>query len=180
LQTYQTQLTKAQEAAAAAAAAEAQYRSQHPQLSDNDLANDPQYVLLHLQTQQAQNQVTSLQDQIATIQQELALQGSGASGLFQVVDAPVMPSRPISRGRTLLLSGGVGLTAAVLACLAYLVMLMRRDRSVYAALDLQGVSSLPVVAELPHVPVVIASLASDKERGRKRKRSPRLSGGEDV
>jgi uncharacterized protein involved in exopolysaccharide biosynthesis len=148
LASYQTQLNQAKQQADAAAQAEAQY------IQNNPYANfsiDPQYQLLHSETQQAQGNVANIQTQIDTINQEIALQGSGPGTLFQTLDPPLLPTTPVSRLKTFLIAGGVGLGIALLACILYIVLSVRRNRVVYTPLDLEKVAAFPVAMELPQL-----------------------------
>jgi uncharacterized protein involved in exopolysaccharide biosynthesis len=149
LESYQSQLTKAQQDVTAATNAESNYRSQHPQEQQADLVNDPQYAYLHAQTQQAEATLQNIQTEIATINQEISIQGNATESLFRVLDAPVIPAKPISRLKTLLFGGGIGLGVALAACALYILIALRRDRSVYTASDLHKVASWPVVLQLP-------------------------------
>jgi len=149
LDAYQTQLTKAQQDAAAAAKAEAAYILAHATETVIELNNDPQYVLLHTQTQQAQSVVGDLQQKIATLSQDIATTSTGTDNLYQVLDVPA--ARAESRTKTLALAGGVSLGLALAACALYLVMVIRRDRSLYTTEDVRKVTGLPVVLQLPHL-----------------------------
>jgi uncharacterized protein involved in exopolysaccharide biosynthesis len=151
LEGLQTELAKAKQDAATAAAADSKYISNHPSLTKADLLSDPQYGLLHAQTLQDQATLTNIQTNIATISQEISAQGAGSDNLFKVLDAPALPDRPVSRLKTLLLGGGVGLGIAVLACILYVLIAIRRDRTVYTPLDLQKVTALPVIMQIPHL-----------------------------
>lgn len=145
----QTQLAKAKQDAANAVAAESKYIAAHPSLSKTDLLNDPQYQLLQAQAQNAQTTLTNVQTNIATINQEISAQGSGADNLFKVLDAPYVQG--VSRTKTYLMGGGVGLGLAIAGCLLYVIFATRRDRSVYTPLDLQKVAAFPVVMQLPYL-----------------------------
>jgi uncharacterized protein involved in exopolysaccharide biosynthesis len=152
LDSYQTSLKDAQKQADAAAGAEAHYIAEHPSLSHTDLQNDPQYQLLHSNSQQTQASVQDLQTKISTIQQEITtLQGADANTLFQVVDPPSVPNKPVSRMKSLLLGVVAGLGGGILACAAYLLIMMRRDRTIYTAQDVAGVAALPVLMQLPAI-----------------------------
>lgn len=165
LESYQTQLTKAKQDSTAAANAEAQYIARHPQEKPADLANDPQYALLHSQTQQAQTTLQAIQNQIATINQEISSQGNATESLFKVLDAPIVPRKPVSRLKELLFGGGIGLGVGLLACALYVVIVLRRDRSAYSARDLQKVSPFPVVMQLPHLAKAAIPLLIDATAG---------------
>lgn len=146
---YQTQLAQAQEAEQKAAATEAQYLQDHSDLTPADLLNDPTYGILHADTQQALAKVQNIQNTINTINQEVAEQGTGPQYLFQVLDTPKIPSQPNSRSKDFLIGGGIGLGVALLACALYILILVRRDRSIHAPLDLKEVTDFPVVMEVP-------------------------------
>jgi uncharacterized protein involved in exopolysaccharide biosynthesis len=149
LNAYQAQLTQAQQAEQDAAAKEAQYLQDHPNLTPTTEASDPQYALLHAQTLQAQANVQNIENTIDTINQEIAEQGSGSQYLFQVLDAPKLPTQAKSRTSYELIGGGVGLGVALLACALYILILVRLDRSVRTPSDLKDVTDLPVVMEMP-------------------------------
>jgi hypothetical protein len=148
---YQTALIKAQSDADSAAAAEAQYIRAHPSLSLQQLANDPQYVLLHSATQQAQGTVQGIRENIAALNQTISAQGTSDDSLFRVIDNPISPSQPVSRMKQYLFAAGIGLGVGLLACILYIILLLRRERGVYTALNLQKVTNLPVVMQLPHL-----------------------------
>lgn len=152
LSAYQTQLVKAQDAANQAASAEAQYLAAHRDLTTQELANDPQYQSLHAATLQAQSNMQSIQQEIAAIQQQITAQGSGSSSLFTTIDAPHTLEQPVSRTKTLVIVGVVALVIALLAWTIYLLIVLRRDHSIYTPLDLQKVTGLPVLMQLPHLP----------------------------
>lgn len=149
LETYQTQLEKAKSDASKAAQAEAAYITAHPNLKPADLASDPQYTLLNNETQQAQATVQSIQTRIDTVNQELNDQGGGADSLFKVVDSPT-GAKPTSRTRTYLTAGGIGAGVALLAIVLLLIIMVRRDRSLYTPQDVQKVSPYPVLMQVSH------------------------------
>lgn len=155
LEAYQTQLVKAQDAENQAAKAEAQYLSAHPGLSAQQLANDPQYQTLHAQTVQQQTNVQNIQNEISSIQQEISTQGSGSGSLFRIVDASHVLTQPVSRLKTYLYVGVISLVVALLACTLYLLVLIRRDRSIYTLADVQKITSLPVLMQAPHLPSAV-------------------------
>jgi uncharacterized protein involved in exopolysaccharide biosynthesis len=152
LDSYQTQLDQAKQDEAAAAAAETKYLHDNPQLTPQDLQTDPQYVILHAQTQQAQSNVLNLENQIATLNQEISTQGNGTQSFFNVLDPPTLPARPVSRLKTLLAAGGLGLGLALLSVGVYLFILVRRDHAVYGQRELEQAASYPILMELPLLP----------------------------
>ncbi len=149
LESYQTQLTKAKQDATAATQAESQYIAEHPQEKQADLVNDPQYAFLHAQTLQAQATLQNIQTEIATVNEEISTQGNATESLFKVLDAPIVPRKPVSRLKTLIFGGGIGLGLALAACVLYIIITLRRDRTVYTVTDLRKVSPFPVVLQLP-------------------------------
>jgi uncharacterized protein involved in exopolysaccharide biosynthesis len=162
---FQTGLASAQAVAQASAQAEAQYIAAHPNLTPQQLAADPQYGLLHAKALQDQTNVQSIQENINTINQEVDTQGASVESLFQIIDAPLLPIQPVSRLKQYLLSGGVGLAGGLLACALYIVILVRRDRAVYMASDLQKVTTLPLVMVSPHLTPTLMSLLLERPRG---------------
>lgn len=161
LESYQSQLAKDKQDATAAANAEEKYITQHPQEKQADLVNDPQYAYLHAQTLQAEATLQNLQTEIATVNQEISTQGNATESLFKVLDSPIVPRKPVSRTKTLLFGGGIGLGVALAACVLYILITLRRDRSVYNVNELRKVSQLPVVLQLPLLKPSGASLLLD-------------------
>ncbi|WP_069801786.1 Wzz/FepE/Etk N-terminal domain-containing protein [Thermogemmatispora onikobensis] len=159
LQNYQGQLVKAQQDAANAAAAEARYLTNHPDLAHQVLTSgpdyaatlDPAYGLLHSQTKQAQATVENLQSLIASLNQEISSQGTGTNSLFKVIDSPSVGTQQVSRMKSLLIGGAIGLVAALVSCSALVIIQVRRNRAVYTPLDLQKITTLPVLAQLPRL-----------------------------
>lgn len=149
LDNYNTQAAKAQKDVNTAVAAESQYKQQHPGLTPADLTSDPRYQQLETQKQQAQAELSSIQTNIQTVKQEMAGQGSSSNSLFRVLDPPVANYAPVSRTKDYLIGGGIGLGIALLACVLYIVIQLRRNRVVYTALELQEVSTFPVIMQLP-------------------------------
>lgn len=162
LDNYNTQLAKAQQNYNAAVATESKYKQQHPELTPIDLVNDPQYQQLDTQVQQAKATLSNIQTNIATVNQEMAAQGTNSNSLFRVLDPPVANDTPNSRTKDYLIAGGIGLGIALMACVLYIVILIRRDRSVYTALELQAVSTFPVIMQLPTLaPETVPMLVKD-------------------
>lgn len=160
LGSYQTQLSDAQKSLNDAVTAETAYGRAHPNLSQAQLANDPHYALLDTQRQQAQLTVQNLHNTINTIQQAITTQGTQSSTLFQVVDTPQVPYQPVSRTKNYLIGGGAGLVVALLACVIYLVIVVRRDQGVYWAEDLQEVVAYPIIMQVPNLTSNAISLLS--------------------
>jgi uncharacterized protein involved in exopolysaccharide biosynthesis len=164
LNEYQAQLAKAKQVLAMAQTAESQYLSTHSETQSQLLA-DSQYALLHAQTVQAQTNVQNIQTAIDTAYQDMAQQGTGTNSLFRVQDAPVVPTQPASRLKLFLTTGGVGLALALLICGLYVFILVRRDRAVYSPLDLERVTTLPVVTQIPHLaPTTVSAIFNGTEQ----------------
>jgi uncharacterized protein involved in exopolysaccharide biosynthesis len=149
LDNYNTQLAKAVQANNAAVVAESKYKQQHSGLTPAELAYDPQFQQLDTQVQQTKAIISSIQTNIATVNQEMAAQGTTSNSLFRVLDPPIANNTPNSRTRDYLVAGGVGLALALVACVLYIVIQIRRDRAVYTAFELQALSTFPVIMQLP-------------------------------
>jgi uncharacterized protein involved in exopolysaccharide biosynthesis len=163
LGSYQTQLADAQKSLNDAVTAQTAYARAHPNLSQAQLANDPQYTLLDTQRQQAQSTVQNLHNTINTIQQAINTQGTQAGTLFQVVDTPQVPYQPVSRSKNYLIGGGAGLVVALLACVIYLVIVVRRDQGVYWAEDVQELVAYPIILQVSNLtPNAISLLSATK------------------
>ena len=179
LRNYQKQLIIAQQNANAAVAAESAYLAAHPKLTQNpnltpsQLLTDPNYALLDQQRVQAQATLGNIESSIGSLNQTISNQGTSTDSLFKVIDAPQVAHRPVSRLRLYLIVGGVGLAVAMLGCAFYIVISARRDHGVYTVRDLQKVTALPVVMQLPHltsatVPLLIEeSVYADTTLGRR-------------
>jgi hypothetical protein len=159
LQGYQAELASDQQAANAAVAAEEAYKAAHPSLSPSDLINDPRYNYLHQATAQAEATLGNLENEIATVTQEVSVLNTGGNTLFTVVDNPVVPDRAVSRTKTLAIGGGGGLVVALLMCVLYLALLMRRDRAIYGSVDAQRATGVPVILEIPALSHTTANLS---------------------
>jgi hypothetical protein len=152
LVSYQTQLAVAQKDLNTAITAETKYAQAHPTQTPNQLlANDSQFALLDTQKTQAQTTVQGLQATINTIQQTINTEGTQTATLYRVVDSPLLPYLPVSRTKSYLIGAGIGLVIAILACVIYLVIVVRRDRGVYSANDLQNLVAFPVIMQLPNL-----------------------------
>lgn len=158
LEAYQAQLKSAKDNAASATQAAAQYLKDHD-LTPAQAAVDPQYQLLNGQAQQAQANMLNVQNAIAQVNQQLTTIGTGAQGLFLIIDSPQIPNRAVSRTKPLLLGASVGLGLALLACAIYILILVRRDHAVRSPQDVERATELPVVMQLPELPGSVVALA---------------------
>ena len=168
---YQVQLANAKRDAYNAAAAEARYASAHPSskiTSDPQLVtNDPQLASLDADRQQAQTNVQNIQATINTIKEAIGAQGTNVNTLFQVLDAPQAPDRPVSRFKSYLIGGGAGLAVALLASTLFLVILVRRDHAIYSAVELEHTVAPAVVMQLANLsPVTISLITRSATQGR--------------
>ena len=127
LVSYQIQLANVQKDAENAVTAETRYVTANPNARQED---DPEYANLDVKRIQAEAAVQNIQDIINTIQQSISTQGTGANNLFKVIDVP-QTGTPLPRSKNYLVGGGVGLGIALLACTIYLVILVRRDRTIF-------------------------------------------------
>jgi uncharacterized protein involved in exopolysaccharide biosynthesis len=148
---YQGQLKTAQAQAASTTQAAAQYMQQH-NLTAATAQSDPQYQLLSQQADQARTALANVQANINSINQQLAMLNNQNGGLFNVIDAPTAPDKPVSRTKTFLLVGGIGLAIGLLACISYFLVLVRLDQAVYSSADVLTLSEYPVLIEIPRLP----------------------------
>ncbi len=157
LSSYQVQLANAEKASNAAAAAEAQYTAAH---HTSNFTNDPQLANLDAAAVQAQANVRNIQATINTIQASIGAQGTNGSTLFQVLDPPQTPDRPLSRTKSFLVAGGVGLAVALLGIVLFIVILVRRNHPIYSKVELHQVIPVPLVMQLPKLSPTTISLLS--------------------
>ncbi len=148
LDAYQKQLLDARLNASRIASVQAQYLLTHPGLNGNALLADSQYQLLNGQQQEEQAYITSIQTIVANLNQTIS-QNASPGSVFMVLDAPA--TQVISRTMLFLIAGAVGLGTALLACIVYILIVVRRDRVVYTTFDLQKVTALPVVTQIPYL-----------------------------
>jgi hypothetical protein len=168
---YQVQLTDAKNNLDTATAAETRYATAHPSsklTSDPQLVtNDPELAGLDAARLQAQTNVQNIQATINVIKESIGSQGTNVSTLFQVLDPPQAPDRPASRTKYYLIGGGAGLAIALLAITFFLVILVRRDRSIYSEVELQEVIPAPLVMQLPKLsPTTISLLTLSNTQSR--------------
>jgi len=158
LQADQNQLSQAQADANAAAQKESAYLGAHPNAT---VGNDPQYALLDSQRAQAQATLQSIQSTIATLSQELATQNTGGDTFFRTLDPPILP-QATSRTKLLLTTGGVGAALGLVTCVMYILILVRRDRTFYDAIDVEKATSYPILIEVPLFPKTTEELSLTK------------------
>ncbi|HEU0026291.1 MAG TPA: hypothetical protein VFQ25_04175 [Ktedonobacterales bacterium] len=154
IQAYQGQLLQAKQAASEATRVAANYAASHP---GAQAFTDPAYSQLLQQAQAAQTNADALQANINQLQSQLATVGNGTGGLYSIVDAPNVDSKPVSRAKGFLLGGGIGLAVGLLVTTLLLVALMRRDRSIYSSEDLRRLIQLPITLELTELPSDVAA-----------------------
>lgn len=163
LEGYQTQLNQAKHDADVAAQAESTYYAAHPSLraSGTSASNDPQYALLDAKRLQAQSILQSLESTVASLSQQIALQSGNQDTFFKVIDAPIAPDVAVSRTKTFSTYGGAGAAIGLVACLSYILVLVRRDRALYTVRDLQKVSAYPVLMQVPQLPAATKGQIQD-------------------
>ncbi len=157
LQDYQGQLTKAQSAANTATKNESAYLANHPNATTT---TDPQYLQLDAARQQAQATVQNIQSTIATLNQEIATQSTGNGAFFETLDPPQQAAFAQSRSKLFITAGGVGAAIGLLVCVIYMLMIIRRDRSLYTTLDVQRATSYPVLMQVPQLSKATKSLVT--------------------
>lgn len=164
LQIDQQQLVQAQQKAAQDLQTEQNYLKQHSELSQPGVSpmNDPQYAALDAQRQQDQAAVQNIQLNINILTQQISATGTNLASFFKELDPPLLPAQPQSRTKQFLVAGGVGLGVAILACLIFLLILVRRDRAIYIHRDLERLADLPVVMEIPQLPTKIMKALAER------------------
>ncbi|HEX9067133.1 MAG TPA: hypothetical protein VF807_00075 [Ktedonobacterales bacterium] len=150
LDVYKQQQASAQAVAQSASKAEAQYLGAHPELKGNGLLLDPQYTLLHAQSQQAAGALEAINTKIGALVSDMQTLGSDSSSLYTVVDAPSLPTRAQSRTTQLAIAGVAGLLVALIGVALYVTLGLRRDQSVHDAEELQSYLDIPVLVSIPH------------------------------
>jgi uncharacterized protein involved in exopolysaccharide biosynthesis len=163
LASYQADVVQAKRDAQSATQAVAQYVQTHPGLTPLNVSLDPQYALLVAEAQQAQTTLMNEQASVTTITQEITAIATGSGGLdqglFMTVDPARVSNLPDSRVKSFLLGGGIGLGIALLACAAYIVLLLRLDATIHTPAELRGLTTLPVVLQVPRLPTPFAPLS---------------------
>jgi uncharacterized protein involved in exopolysaccharide biosynthesis len=153
LQVDQAQLAQAQLDARTALQNESAYRDSHPGAT---VANDPEYAQLDQVRLQAESTRQNLQASITTLTQAIDAdqkgvdQSKGSNAFFRVVDPPVTPDAS-SRSKTLSTTGGIGAAVGLVACILYILIIVRRDRAMYSPLDVQKVTSYPILMQVPQL-----------------------------
>jgi hypothetical protein len=157
----QTQLADAQKTLNTAIKVETQYIATH---QNTNPSIDPQYQALDTQKVQALTNVQSIQHSITSIQQSIfTSQSTGTNTMFQVIDAAQLPVQSLSRTKDYLVGGGTGLGVALMAYILYLVIVVRRNRGVYSARELQNFVAFPVVMQVPNLtPAAVSQLTNHK------------------
>lgn len=161
----QQELQQAQVTATQADAAVTAYLIAHPGATAD---KDPQFKVLQDNATNALWAVSAVQRIIDQLNSQTSTVGSGSNALFSVVDAPSVGYQPISRSKTLLTGAGIGLAIGLLACIIYIAILMRRDRSIYSVTDLQRVTKAPVLLQIPLIPSLTLAPAVNQLNGGER------------
>ena len=99
----------------------------------------------------ALDQYSALLQKLNDAQLSLAAQDqAGASG-YRLVDTPLIPDRPVSRLKLLLLGGMGGLIAGLVLSTISLMLLTWADRTVRRGADLESLLGGRVVSAIPRV-----------------------------
>ena len=122
------------------------------QLTTQQAGLDPQYQELVAQVSEADAIVGTVETEITIIKQQLATLSLGSAGEYIVIDAPTVPNRPISRTKTFLLGGSIGLIVGLLAAVIYFLILYRLDQLLYSLADVRLSTSYPVLVQIPRLP----------------------------
>jgi uncharacterized protein involved in exopolysaccharide biosynthesis len=152
LKTYEGQLEADQQQAQAATQAATHYL-QVTQLTLQQAGLDPQYQQLAAQVSQADAVVGAVETEITTIKQQLATLSLGSAGEYIVTDAPTVPYRPLSRSKTFLLGGSIGLVVGLLVAVIYFLILNRLDQLLYSFADVSLSTSYHVLIQIPRLPM---------------------------
>ena len=154
---YEEQLQQAKDDSNQATAA-ATYLREHPNAAAD---KDPQYEALATSATNALGNVTQIQGQIDTLNNTIETIGVGSNTLFTVVDQPATGASPISRSKLLIEGAAIGAVVGLLACIIFIVIMMRRDRTIYSVADLQKITEAPVLLQIPHMPPRILAQTVD-------------------
>lgn len=151
---YQSELQQAKDASGKATDAVANYLRTHPAASTS---RDPFLAELEANASNAQQTVASIQNQIDSINNTVATLGVDTNTLFKVVDKPTASDQPVSRTKILLTGGAIGLAVGILFCILFVVVVLRRDRSIYSVTDLQKITEAPILMQIPQLsPLLLA------------------------
>jgi uncharacterized protein involved in exopolysaccharide biosynthesis len=156
---YQEQLQQAQDASTQANNAQTNYLRDHPFATE---AKDPYLNALAATAQNDLATVGTVQGQIDGIKNEMATIGVGSNTLFAVVDQPKTATNPISRSKTLIEGVVIGLVVGLLACILFVIIMMRRDRTIYSVADLQRITEAPVLLQIPQMPPRVVAQTMDR------------------
>jgi hypothetical protein len=63
-----------------------------------------------------------------------------------------VPNRPVSRTKTFLLGGSIGIIVGLLAAVIYFLILNRLDQLLYSLTDVQLSTPYPVLVQIPRLP----------------------------
>jgi len=150
LSSLQGQITTAQNVLLSATQRATQYLHDHGFTANSTAAqNDPQYQALASAVQQASTNLTNIQNNYNGMAAAVA---ELSQPLFLTVDAPIVPTQPESRVKSLLVGGAVGLVIGLLAAIGYFLILVRLDQSVYSSADMPAITDYPVLIQIQKLP----------------------------
>lgn len=156
---YEQQLAQARDTSNQATNAAATYLRDHPGATTS---KDPEYTVLANNATNALGTVNQIQGQIDTINSTLDTIGAGSNTLFAVVDKAATSANPISRSKLLIEAAAIGGVLGLLAAIIFIVVMMRRDRSIYSVSDLQKLTEAPVLLQIPQMPPRILAQTVDR------------------
>lgn len=148
LEQDKSQLPQIQGDAITAATKEAIYITSHP---ESTITNDPQYALLDGQRLQAQSVLQNMENVIADLKQTISSQSAGGGTFFKTLDPPIQPNTALSRLKNLTIAAGIGAAIGLITCILYMLIILRRDRALYSALDVEKVTSYSVLMQIPQL-----------------------------
>ncbi len=153
---YGQQLDAAQSQLAQDSAKLQEYLSAHPGEPNTSTNIDPTLAGLEQQVALDQNQVTTLQNQLASLHQDLEATSVGGSQLFKIQDPPQLPLAPTIQKKKLLMWAGYGLGGALGLVGLIVIGLTLLDRKVYTRYDLKVIGDsldldLPAIEVLPAI-----------------------------
>lgn len=162
---YEQQLAQAQDASNRANNAASNYLRDHPTATT---AKDPEYSVLANNATNAISTVNQIQGQIDTINSTLGTIGAGSNTLFMVVDKAAAGANPVSRSKVMIEGAAIGASVGLLAAIIFVVVMMRRDRSIYSVADLQKLTETPILLQIPQMPPrLLAQTVERLESGRR-------------
>jgi uncharacterized protein involved in exopolysaccharide biosynthesis len=146
---YEQQVTNQQKQVTEADAAVARYLVQHPELRVAQPPPDATFSGLQQVASTAHQHLAELlqqRDQAKLQQNDLSL---GSSATFRVIDPPVLPHKPVSRLKTVILGAGGGLGVGLLVTVIAIVVLVFTDNTLRTTGEVERLLGLKVAGSIP-------------------------------